>query len=451
MTRRVAVIDIGKTNAKVALVDTVALSELAVLTTPNPVLAGPPYRHFDTGALWRFVLGALAALHRDHGVHAVTVTTHGAAAALLAADGSLAAPVMDYEDPGPDNLADEYDALRSAFALTGSPRLPGGLNLGAQLYWQMRRDPSLRRRIDQIVSYPQYWGFRLTGVAATEVTSLGCHTDLWLPRAGRPSALVDRLGLAGRLAPLRRAGDVLGPLLPAVAARTGLAPDTPVFCGLHDSNASLVPHLLARQGAFAVVSTGTWVVSMAVGAQDVPLDAARDVLVNVNTFGVPVPSARFMGGREHDLLLGQDAPVAGARDIPGALAKGAMLLPSVEQGSGPFQGRQARWLGAEPARGSAQRSATVGFYLALMTAQCLELVGAQGPVIVEGPFGRNDSYLDMLGAATGRAVLTPGTATGTATGAALLTLAAPPALSAVAARVPVAAMRGYAERWRATL
>lgn len=29
--------------------------------------------------------------------------------------------------------------------------------------------------------YPQYWALRLTGIAANEVTSLGCHTDLWNP------------------------------------------------------------------------------------------------------------------------------------------------------------------------------------------------------------------------------------------------------------------------------
>ena len=37
---------------------------------------------------------------------------------------------------------------------------------------------------------------------------------------------------------------------------------------------------------------------MALGGRAVTLDADRDVLVNVNALGGPVPSARFMGGRE---------------------------------------------------------------------------------------------------------------------------------------------------------
>ncbi len=50
-------------------------------------------------------------------------------------------------------------------------------------------------RVSTILTYPQYWAFRLTGVAANEVTSLGCHTDLWNPTAGAYSSLVDTLGI----------------------------------------------------------------------------------------------------------------------------------------------------------------------------------------------------------------------------------------------------------------
>jgi hypothetical protein len=37
---------------------------------------------------------------------------------------------------------------------------------------------------------------------------------------------------------------------------------------------------------------------MAVGGWAVKLGPARDTLIDVNAFGDPVPSARFMGGRE---------------------------------------------------------------------------------------------------------------------------------------------------------
>jgi sugar (pentulose or hexulose) kinase len=57
----------------------------------------------------------------------------------------------------------------------------------------------------------------------------------------------------------------------------------------------------------------------------------------------------------------------------------------------------------------------------MMTAVCLELIGAEGATVAEGPFARNDLYVRMLAAATGRPVLlAAGGGTGTSVGAALL-------------------------------
>lgn len=446
----VAVIDIGKTNAKLALVDRDTLAERAVVTRPNRVIPGPPYPHFDLGGHWAFLLQHLAAFHAAWGVDAISVTTHGAAAVLLAADGSLACPMLDYEHTGPDDLAAAYDALRPPFAETGSARLPMGLNLGAQLHWLLETQPGLRERLAHVVTYPQYWGYRLTGHLATDVTSLGCHTDLWNPWEGRFSALPERLGLVGRIAPAARADRVLGGLRADLAAKTGLPAGLPVSTGIHDSNASLYPHLLGRTGPFSVVSTGTWVVCMAIGGARGPLDPARDVLVNVNALGAPVPSARFMGGREFDLIGAGSTAAPNAADRAAVLA-GICLLPAVEPASGPFAGRQMRWT-ADPAT-PGQRMAALGYYLALMTDTCLSLIGAAGAVIVEGPFARNAEYLSMLAAIRQDGVQVAVSATGTSSGAALL-CAGPGGRAEtrpVAPPADAAALAGYAARWRRLL
>lgn len=421
MTRGyVAVIDIGKTNAKLALVRQSDLSEVAVVTRPNAVLPGPPYPHFDVEGHWKFILDGLASFHAEHGVAAITITTHGAAGALIAKDGSMAAPILDYEHTGPEDLASDYDALRPPFSETGSPRLPMGLNLGAQLCWQFATDPSLRERVAHIVTYPQFWAHRLTDVLATDVSSLGCHTDLWKPYENRFSSLPETLGIAEKIAPPRKPGDVLGTITPNIAMRSGLSVETPVYCGIHDSNASLLLHLVTRKPPFSVVSTGTWVIAMAVGGKPVTLDPALDTLVNVNAFGNAVPSARFMGGREREIVLGGSFAEAGDADMLEVLTERCMLLPAVVPETGPFAGSRAHWRGAEPSHGSGQRSAAVSFYLALVTARCLQLVGHEGPVIVEGPFSRNSAYLMMLKAASSSPVIPTDSATGTSQGAALL-------------------------------
>lgn len=447
--RTVAVIDIGKTNAKVALVDLATLSEITVRKSANLPAAVGLYRHHDVDAIWAFVLDSLAAFGRSRQVDAISVTTHGATAVLIDAQGKLALPVLDYEDGGPDTLRAHYDAVRPKFDETGSPPLPLGLNLGAQLFWQSQAFPDAFTRVAAVLTYPQYWTWRLTGIAASEVTSLGCHTDLWDPHGNDFSSLVDRMGWRKLFPALLAASSKLGSLAPDIAARTGLDPATPVHCGIHDSNASLLPHLLRRQAPFAVVSTGTWVVSMAIGGRKVVLDPTRDTLVNVNALGNPIPSARFMGGREFELLtFGVDGQWDDGT-VASVLSRGIMLLPSVQHGSGPFPCSQSHWVG-EPSQ--AERNVAGAFYLAMMTATCLDLIGADGPIVIEGPFATNQLYCDMLQAATGRLTLPQaGQVTGTSIGAALLAGAPPqmPSTGSASLRNLSSAWRRYAQGWRA--
>ncbi len=446
---KIAVIDIGKTNAKLALVDA-AGTEISVITRANTVLQGPPYAHFDTEGIWRFLLDGLRAFQAAHGIDGISITTHGACAALLAADGGLAAPVLDYEDAGPDSLRADYDAVRPDFALTGSARLPGGLNLGAQIFWQLARDPGLLARLDTVVTWPQYWGFRLTGQRACDLCSLGCHTDLWNPVEGTFSDLPARIGIADKIAPARRPDEVLGNLLPDLQAETGIGA-VPVLVGIHDSNASLLPHLMARAAPFSVISTGTWVVVMAMGAAAVTLDPARDTLINVNALGQPVPSARFMGGREYEMIReGRDTRATPA-DAQGVLARELMLWPSVVGDSGPFQGRKPGW--SDVSRTAEETEVALGYYLALMTAECLAQIGAQGPSIVEGPFAANPWYCQMLAAATGRGVVPSTSRTGTAAGAALLFAPLEGGPKGATTKAPQIDPRlaAYATSWRATL
>jgi sugar (pentulose or hexulose) kinase len=454
MTRTVphhiAVIDIGKTNAKLALVDRSTLTEIAVVTRPNTVLQGPPWPHFDLEGHWAFLLDALGKFHRAHRVDAISVTTHGACAVLLDANGKLAAPCLDYEHTGPNEVADLYDTIRPPFAQTGSPRLSGGLNLGAQLHWQFHQDPSLRERTAHIVTYPQYWGHRLTGALACDVTSIGCHTDLWCPNIGTFSDLAKTLGIADKLAPVRKSNDILGVILPEIAQSTGLPKDTPVAVGIHDSNASLYPHILSQKGPFSVVSSGTWVIVMTVDGQDQVLDPARDTLMNVNALGHPVPSARFMGGREYEIIQAGQSIDPAPEDVAHVLANSVMILPAIEPLTGPFQNHTMRWTGQEPAKGTGIRSAALSFYLAMMTSTCLELTGADGPIIVEGPFARNMEFMTMLSAATQRPVLQSQGATGTSIGAALLfgNESSLPAPKAVGFDAKAHAKANYATQWR---
>lgn len=425
---RITVLDIGKTNAKVVVLDCATGKEIAEKRTPNRVLAGPPYPHYDIEALWNFAVDALKVFAETLGFDAISITTHGASAVLLDAEGDLALPALDYEHLYPQDVQTAYAAIRPPFSETFSPVLSGGLNVGAQLHYQKTTFADDFARVSRILTYPQYWAFRLTGIATNEMTSLGCHTDLWNPREGTFSSLVDELGIRDLMAPVHSAFDMLGPVLPEVAREIGLDEEIPVHCGIHDSNASLLPHLIGREPPFAVVSTGTWVINFAVGGDLDHLDPERDTLANVDAYGRAVPSSRFMGGREFEMLtseLGKLSPGAALAAMPRIIENGLMLLPNITTGSGPFPGRERQWLNDEGVSND-ERWAAACLYLALMTETCLSLVGAKGPILVEGPFASNEAYLQALASLTLREVAALSGSTGTSQGAALLAGALPP-------------------------
>lgn len=398
----VAVFDVGKTLAKFSLWD-----EQGRLVTRRQRYN---MRVALDGRLWLDVEGieswaqeVLAEFARLGPVRAIVPVGHGAAAAVIKR-GALACPVSDYEDAIPTPLRAAYDGLRDSFAKTGSPALPNGLNLGAQLYRLEHERPGLLSDDACILPWPQYWAWRLCGVAASEVSSLGCHTDLWCPEGACPSDLARSRGWATRLAPLRRAEEVLGTLRAEWVRHTKLAADVEVLCGVHDSNAALLaamayPEIEGRKAT--VITTGTWFVCMRLPGANARRDLARlpesrDCLVNVDVAGRPVPSARFMGGREIELLGGLEGVDSAnvLQTLPQVLERGCAVLPSWMPGVGPFPHSPGRWL--DKPLELAARLGAIGLYAALMVDTSLNLIGASERLVIEGRFASSEVFARAL-------------------------------------------------------
>jgi len=399
------VLDIGKTMSKASLWSPKG-ELLARCTRANLPSAGPGYPALDATGIEAWLAEALAELARLAPVSSIIPVAHGAGFAVLR-DGALLLPPMDYElELSPSEMA-SYGGQRDSFALTGSPALPAGLNLGAQLHALQSRHPTAISSADTLLPWAQYWAWRLCGVATSERTSLGCHTDLWYPAADTFSLLAEARGWAARFAPLHQAGECLGPLLPEWTAKTGLPATIRVHCGLHDSNAALLAvraHPEIGDLESTVLSTGTWFVALRTPAgpiEPAALPEARDCLVNVEAFGRTVPSARFMGGREAELLLGDDERLDVPADqpallaaVPAVLAAGAVPLPSRVAGCGPYPHGEGGWP-ARPLDGVARRAA-IGLYIALMVDSMLELIGSSERLVVEGRFAACEVILRAL-------------------------------------------------------
>jgi L-fuculokinase len=165
------VIDIGKTNAKLTLIDADGIT-IAEQRCANTILDDGPYPHHDTERLWAWMLATFRTFAGLAKVGAIVPVTHGATAALVDEYG-LVLPVLDYESKLPEQINEAYAKARPPFSETYSPKLPAGLNLGRQLAWQADLFKAGFGRAAFILMYPQYWAWRLSGVAASEVTSLG--------------------------------------------------------------------------------------------------------------------------------------------------------------------------------------------------------------------------------------------------------------------------------------
>jgi L-fuculokinase len=398
-----AVVDIGKTHARLALVRPTG-EVVAWQRGPSASCAtAGGWRALDTQATeqWLFdSLCATGALRAD--IDRLIVTTHGAAVAALQGE-RLALPVADYEEAAFDERPSATLAALDAFDATLSPVLPRGLNLGLQLDWLQRHEAAALARADTLLPYPQYWGWRFSGVRASEVSSLGCHTLLWQPGARRYADWATARGWASRFAPLRSAWEVLGPVVPALGRRLGLRPDVQIHVGVHDSNACLA-RWLRHWPRHTLVSTGTWVVVMAPGASTGPLDPQADELGNVSVCNDVVPTARFMGGRELAVLCdGADPALADSATLQALLQRGLQVLPSFETQGGPFRHHAGSLVDA---RGPVvlatltptERATAAAHYGAQMIARTVQRLRGLPPVVLEGPFARNPVIREVLAA-----------------------------------------------------
>ncbi|WP_119156542.1 FGGY-family carbohydrate kinase [Caldimonas tepidiphila] len=399
------VLDIGKTRAKLLMVAEDGGLRARHERANRSVASALGYPALDVHGIAAWIRETLAASPLAARCRRAIATTHGAALVALGDEG-LAWEPLDYEFDGPDELAAEYDVRRDAFELTLAPDLPAGLNAARQLHWLQRRHPGAWARTRVLLPYAQYWAWWLCGVAASEPSSLGCHTQLWQPARERFSDFAQAEGWAARFAPVVPAWQVLGRVTPARAAQLGLPADCEVHAGVHDSNACLARHLRNR-AAMTLLSSGTWTVVMAPGAPLDGLRAADDMLGNVSVLGTPTPTARFMGGREFERLLDGARPEAASLQALVRLVESdTVALPAFSEQGGPFRARhgevrrggQALAGPLSAQLGEAARATLAALYCAQLSATLVTRLRGASPLVVEGPLAHNPVFLGALAA-----------------------------------------------------
>ena len=213
-----------------------------------------------------WLLAALAELARDSRDHRHRARVgHGAAAVLL--DGERAVAALDYEARSAGRrrggLRRRARSVRgdAVAAAGGRPqsRRPALLAGAAAI-------PSSGRARRTALLWPQYWALVLCGERASEVTSLGCHTDLWRPAERAvlgPGAEARLGGAAGAAAPRRRRAGAGAPGAGGRARPAARAASSTAACTTATPRST--PPAACRSwpaAPFAVVSTGTWFVCL---------------------------------------------------------------------------------------------------------------------------------------------------------------------------------------------
>lgn len=441
----VAVLDFGKTNSKLLVFrqDGSVLHEIR--TKPNWTCQGG-FRVLDDAALYDWAVRAIGDAVEQHGVEGLMVSGHGCTFAL-AEEGGLTHPILDYEQEPPAEIAEQIDRRIPDFSETFSPRLPLGFNYGRHMLWLKAVDPQAFTAATYILGYPQYWSWRFGGRPVSEVSYLGCHSHLWAPRRRDFSSLVEAEGWRGQMPGFERAGAVIGEQCFGSVRNT-----ISLHNGVHDSNAALYAYRRQQLGAFTVVSTGTWVVVLNPECPLDALDSDRDMLVNVDIGGGPVPTIRFMGGREFETISGDWQGAISLDAVHQVIESGIMALPSFAPG-GPMPHRHGELIGRAPA--AEERAAAALLYVALMIDISLDLIHSDKTVVIDGGLNNGGLLASVLAALRpDQGFLQGVTLEGSATGAAALAFESVGRSFAVTAPEPVraahfAGLAGYRDGWRA--
>jgi len=300
----IAIFDIGKTNKKLFLFDEQynIVWERSRTCEQTVDEDGEPCE--DWQQLNAFIQESLASIPTDLTPRAINFSAYGASFVYLGKDGKPVAPLYNYLKPYPDELKEKFYTAHGGEVtfsmLTASPVL-GSLNSGMQLYRIKEEQPRLFEKIHHALHLPQYLSYLLTGTPCSDITSIGCHTNLWNFSQQHYHEWVYREGVIDKLAPILPSTSVLPvAVTPASMASGAGIPLSGI--GLHDSSAAMIPYFESFREPFLLISTGTWCISMN-PFNDSPLTVAelqKDALCYMSYQGKPVKASRLFAGYEHE-------------------------------------------------------------------------------------------------------------------------------------------------------
>ena len=249
----VAAVDLGASGGRVmaGLVSASGVTLHEVHRFGNqPVTAGGTL-YWDILRLLADVRHGLDLAARQFPLASAGIDSWGVDYGLLGETGALLGNPVHYRDRRTEGVADRVLAAVPAgelYAVTGIQQLP------FNTIYQLAAEPLLRHAGTMLL-IPDLLAYWLTGEAGAEITNAST-TSLFDVRAQAwATGLIRKAGLPPRIfPPLRRPGDVIGPVMGPNGLGTSLSL---IAVGSHDT-ASAVAGVPADEPGFAYISSGTW-------------------------------------------------------------------------------------------------------------------------------------------------------------------------------------------------
>ena len=216
---------------------------------------------WDIERLWGEILrGLLKAATKTEGhLDSVGVDGWGVDYALLDAAGNRLGHSFCYRDarnvPAMEKTFSKVPQER-IYEITGIQFLP--FNTVYQLVAHVAEFPEEWDRAARWLTLPEYFHYRLTGVAAAEYTEASTTQLLDVRTRSWSQELASALGLSlEKFPPIVQAGTVLGKLRPEVGQEVGLADTQVIAPACHDTGSAVAGIPFPHEGS-AFISSGTW-------------------------------------------------------------------------------------------------------------------------------------------------------------------------------------------------
>ena len=301
MIRVIAVFDIGKTNKKILLFNqdlkVVYQNEQKFETTVDK----DGFECDDIQLIEKWMVDSLSQIIEggEFDIQGINFSTYGASLAFLSKEGELLTPIYNYlkevDASIQEDLFNKYGGVNEFCRKTASPALGLLLNSGIQILWVKKEHKDVWEKTTDILHFPQYLSYVLTGKVTSEPTSIGCHTFMWDFDQMQYHSWIKDDGV--NLAEPVNNDSIYPATINGKEIKTGV--------GIHDSSASLVPYLENSKDPFILISTGTWCISMN-PFNDEPLTAEQlqnDCLCFLTPKKQQVKSSRLFMGHFHEVLV----------------------------------------------------------------------------------------------------------------------------------------------------